>query len=76
MDVDREIAASVRSELLRRSQSARVESQMVAEVIDDELYRRDLTNDERVQLHQSVHDLVSGYGALQPLIQDPSSRIL
>ena len=70
--VDREIAASVRNELLRRSQSTRVESQMVTEVIEDELHRRDLTNDERIQLHQSVHDLVSGYGALQPLIQDPS----
>jgi pilus assembly protein CpaF len=70
--VDREIAASVRNELLRRSQSTRVESQMVTEVIEDELHRRDLTNDERIQLNQSVHDLVSGYGALQPLIQDPS----
>jgi pilus assembly protein CpaF len=70
--VDREIAASVRNELLRRSTSARVESQMVSQVIEDEICRRDLTNDERVQLHQSVHDLVSGYGALQPLIQDPT----
>jgi pilus assembly protein CpaF len=45
---------------------------MVTEIIEDELHRRDLTNDERIQLNQSVHDLVSGYGALQPLIQDPS----
>jgi len=70
--VDREIATSVRNELLRRSQSTRVESQMVTQVIDDELYRRDLTNEERLQLHKSVHDLVSGLGALQPLLQDPS----
>lgn len=70
--VDREIAASVRNELLRRSQGTRVESQMVAQVIDDELHRRELTNDERLQLHQRVNDLVSGFGALQPLLKDPS----
>ncbi|OIQ78057.1 putative conjugal transfer proteinc [mine drainage metagenome] len=70
--VDREIAASVRSELLRRSQSTRVESQMVAQVIDDELYRRDLSDGERLELQRSVHDLVSGFGSLQPLLQDPS----
>ena len=70
--VDREIAASVRSELLRRSQSTRVESQMVTQVIEDEISRRDLTNDERLQLNRRVHELVSGFGALQPLIQDPS----
>jgi len=70
--VDREIAASVRSELLKRSQSTRVGSQMVSEVIDDEIYRRDLTHEERLELHQSVHDLVSGFGVLQSLLQDPS----
>ena len=45
---------------------------MVTQVIEDEISRRDLTHDERLQLNQRVHELVSGFGALQPLIQDPS----
>ena len=45
---------------------------MVTQVIEDEISRRDLTHDERLQVNRRVHELVSGFGALQPLIQDPS----
>ncbi|HUW78958.1 MAG TPA: ATPase, T2SS/T4P/T4SS family [Candidatus Nanopelagicaceae bacterium] len=70
--VDREIADSVRSELMRRSPSTLIESEIVSQVIEEELFRRDLSGTERVALYKSVLNLVSGYGVLQPLIQDPS----
>ncbi len=70
--IDREVAACVRTELLQRAQGARVENELLMQLIEEELYRRNLTNDERVRLRKSVLDLVTGFGVLQILIQDPS----
>jgi len=70
--IDREVAACVRTELMRRAQGVRVENELLTQLIEEELYRRNLINDERVRLRKSVLDLVTGFGVLQPLIQDPS----
>lgn len=70
--IDREVASCVRTELLQRAQGARVENELLMQLIEEELYRRNLTNDERIRLRKSVLDLVTGFGVLQILIQDPS----